>query len=171
MVNGKDICVWISFLFEKSRVFSTSLWTFQFSFVYFVRQQSLAWSRPELIPSRLPYSGFNCCVHTRKHTRKKKKKKHIRGRLTVDQDKTRARTRVSVTLVGYFGGKTSGNRGTTQWFCMFRIFCTNDDVARQKNILHEGKFLLNILTPLSYFFIQCRSFGFNNFFHRRPMVW
>ena len=45
MVNQQDICVWISFLFEKSRVFSTFLWTFQFSFVYFVRQQLLAWSR------------------------------------------------------------------------------------------------------------------------------
>lgn len=28
MVNQQDICVWISFLFEKSRVFSTFLWTF-----------------------------------------------------------------------------------------------------------------------------------------------
>ena len=41
-------------------------------------------------------------------------KKKIRGRLTVDQGKTRARTRVSVILVDHFGGKTSGNRGTTQ---------------------------------------------------------
>ena len=71
----------------------------------------------------------------------------------------------------YFGGSFwrenySGNRGTTQRFYMFRIFCTDVVVAGQflQSILHEGKFLLNILTPLSYFFIQCRSFGFNNFF-------
>ena len=43
------------------------------------------------------------------------KKKKIRGRLTVDQGKTRARTRVSVILVDHFGGKTSGNRVTTRF--------------------------------------------------------
>lgn len=41
-----------------------------------------------------------------KETYARKKKKHIRGRLTVDEDKTRARMRVSVILVDHFGGKT-----------------------------------------------------------------
>ena len=41
-----------------------------------------------------------------KETYARKEKKHIRGRLTVDEDKTRARMRVSVILVDHFGGKT-----------------------------------------------------------------
>lgn len=67
-----------------------------------------------------------------KETYARKEKKHIRGRLTVDEDKTRARMRVSVILVDHFGGKNySGNRGTTQRFYMFRIFCTDVVVAGQ----------------------------------------
>ena len=106
------------------------------------------------------YSGFDCYVHTRKHARKKKKS-------VVVWPLTKAKRGRALEWVLFWwiilAGKLAATASLRSDFT-FRIFCTNVDVARQKNILHEGKFLLNILTPLSYFFIQCRSFGFNNFF-------
>ena len=89
-----------------------------------------------MIPSRLPYSGFDCCVHTRKHTRAKKKK-HNRGRLTVDEDKTRARMRVSVILVDHFGGKTIA--ATAALSSDFTCF-----VFSVQTLLWQGNFTINL---------------------------
>ena len=88
-----------------------------------------------MIPSRLPYSGFDCRVHTRKHTRAKKKK-HIRGCLTVDEDKTRARMRVSVILVDHFGGKTIA--ATAALRSDFTCF-----VFSVQTLLWQGNFTIN----------------------------
>ena len=88
------------------------------------------------MPSRLSYSGFDCCVHTRKHTCAKKKKKYIRGRLTVDEDKTRARMRVSVILVDHFGGKTIA--ATAALRSDFTCF-----VFSVQTLLWQGNFTIN----------------------------
>ena len=88
-----------------------------------------------MIPSRLSYSGFDCCVHKRKHTCAKKKK-YIRGRLTVDEDKTRARMRVSVIVVDHFGGKTIA--ATAALRSDFTCF-----VFSVQTLLWQGNFTIN----------------------------